>query len=227
MEIFGLTSFNLSEKDLTKSLLEVPMLVSVYNIYYPEQSVLKVLAPNQRWKIIAEQLRNKYKQLVSIWPSKDFERLGSVIKPRGVKGILTGKQILEVSKSGFIDWISVNEIPGKEKIEKVEEQFFSVKALFAAEVEGFDYSDSVQLLEERILLIKAFHRKEAIEKLKPEFEAYEEEHLNIDKRFVRWRFIEIQDVFEVGVSELDPNGTEIFSVMKHQKLKNAITGFSI
>ncbi|MNE53053.1 hypothetical protein D3C80_1477570 [compost metagenome] len=95
-----------------------------------------------------------------------------------------------------------------------------MKALFACVIEGFDYTNSIQLVEERILLLKAFNFEDAEQKAMVEFNEYtSSSHLNTDYRFVNWELVKVIDIYSVSETEIDPSGTEIFSVWKNRKVK--------
>ena len=77
----------------------------------------------------------------------------------------------------------------------------------------------MQTIEERIVLVKAFSPKDADERLRREWEAYAEPYLNSDGELVRWRMEEIIDVYELGETEIDPKGTEVYSVLTQRRMR--------
>ncbi|TLX72461.1 DUF4288 domain-containing protein [Labilibacter sediminis] len=105
------------------------------------------------------------------------------------------------------------------------ECYYSIQGLFAVRVEGFDYSNRIRFTEERIILVKAKNSKEAESKAKIEFKKYSDfEYLNSDSRLTKWEFIEILDIYETEATEIDPSGTEIFSITRNRKLKEKTAG---
>lgn len=222
MEIFGLEEFGVNESELEGELSKTDFEFSIHLKYYPEIDKLKPLTPKQRRLIICQFLRDGFKQLKEKYPRKDYELIGTRTKPRGLKGRLNGEKLSHFSQESIAERIFINNVEGRKKITKQKKSFFySVQALFAAKVEGFDYKSSIRLTEERILLVKALDSKNAEEKAMLEFNEYaKSENINGDYRFAKWEFIEIIDVYETDVQEIDPNGTEVFSIWKNRKVKS-------
>ena len=218
MKIYGLEKYEIRKIELktihSESVFDIKILIN----YFQDLDILRPLNPKERRLFIRQKSRENLKTLLKDYPSEKYTLIGTKIKPRGILGQLTGKQILELQNNSGIDQIIIKKA-GELKPQK-EEQYFSVQGLFAIIVEGFDYTDSIRFTEERIILVKALDSETAIQKANIEFKKYSDfEYLNSDFRITRWDFIEIMDVYEVDETEIDPNGTEIFSVTRNRKLK--------
>lgn len=214
MTISNLEDFGLNHTDLSGRYSEQVFKVQVYNGYYDDYDILRGLSPKERRKLVRQKNRDSFKSLCQAFPNQNYELVGTKIVPRGFIGELTGVQLAEYVKCDIGRMaviLDAGEIAEKES--SVEEKYFSIKGLFAVRVEGFDYTNSMRFTEERILLVKAVDFDEAEMKAKKEFKEYSEfDYMNSDFRFVRWEFIEILDIYETSEAEINPEGTEVYSI---------------
>ena len=60
---------------------------------------------------------------------------------------------------------------------------------------------------------------DAARRLRREFKEYEEPNLNADGYMLRWAFDRVLDVYNTMDKELDPRGTEVFSVYTERRMK--------
>lgn len=77
----------------------------------------------------------------------------------------------------------------------------------------------MQTYEERIVLVMARSFAEAERKVMREFRQYEAPSLNTSGYFYRSVFEAILDTYDVGDDAINPNGTEVFSELKHRRMK--------
>ena len=221
MKIYGLEKYEIREIELKTIHSESVFDIKILTNYFQDLDILRPLNPKERRLFIRQKSRENLKILLKDYPREKYTLIGTKIKPRGILGQLTGKQILKLQNNSAVDQIIIEKAGElKELKPQKEEQYFSVQGLFAIKVEGFDYTNSIKFTEERIILVKALDSDTAIQKANIEFKKYSDfEYLNSDFRLTRWDFIEIMDVYEVDETEIDPNGTEIFSVTRNRKLK--------
>lgn len=220
MKIYGLEDFDLREEDLIGCCAEKQLEVSIHLEYYKDVDNLRELTPKERRLIICKDLRQKLKELVKILPHNSFKLTGTRINPRAISILLTGAELLKL-RDLTAEAIFIRSIEGHVKKEQLPvESYYCVKALFACVVEGFDYTNSIQVVEERILLLKAFNFEDAGQRAMVEFNEYaSKSHLNTDYRFVKWEFVKVIDIYDVGETEIENTGTEVFSVWKRRKIK--------
>lgn len=73
-----------------------------------------------------------------------------------------------------------------------------------------------------MVLVKALNWDEAKKKARQEFDQYSQaEIFTSSSHFVKWKFLNILDIYEVGVTDIDPAGTEIYSIWKRRKLNES------
>ena len=221
MKIANLERFGIKEVELKTTYNNFLFEIKILNKYFSNLEKLKPLSPKERRLLIRQKLRDNYKVLINEYPETKYELIGTKIRPYGINGKLSGKQILELKNCKSIDQIIVLKA-GKyiERNEKKEKTYFGVKGLFAINVEGFDYKDSIRFTEERIILVKAFNIKSAEKLAKKEFKNYGNfEYLNSDYKLTRCEYIELLDIYETETSIIEDKGTEIFSETRNRKIK--------
>jgi hypothetical protein len=223
INIVGLEKYRLSENDLKGKHQNTIISWTLYFKNYQDRLQLIDLTPKERGKLICLQLRNDFKKVIKEIASSDWEIIGTKFKPRGLKGQITPRRLFDLKTIELIDRFFIEQIEGIDEIkEEKTEKFYSVIGLFAAFIEGYDYLNTTQMTEERFLLVKAIDSDDAEKKAMIEFEKYtQDEYLNDDYRYVNWKLIEIQDIYETDTDKIDPNGTEIYSIWKRRKLKTA------
>ncbi|RLD53547.1 MAG: hypothetical protein DRJ05_16275 [Bacteroidetes bacterium] len=221
MEIIELESFGIKYAELSEKYSKFYFDIRISTEYYQDIDELKKLSHKERRLLIRQKSRDSLKRIIRLYPNNYYELIGTRIIPRGIIGSVTGKQLLELEKSEPESYVTICKAGNIKQIKKEKvKQYYSVQGLFAVKVEGFDYSNSIRFIEERIILLKAIDLKEALKKAEIEFIRYGElEYLNSDFRLTKWEFIEVLDSYETGETELDLEGTEVFSICKNRKLK--------
>lgn len=95
-------------------------------------------------------------------------------------------------------------------------KWFSVKTVYRVVAEGeptrpdAEFDPSLDLLEERVVLVRAGSYDEAIERAEKEAAAYESRHTNPYGQQVLYRYLGAAEAFELFDSELG-EGTELYS----------------
>ena len=224
MKIIGLEKYRLNEIDFKDKHQDSVINGTLYFKYNRDSLQLIALTPKERGKLICQHLRDDYKKMIREIDSSDWEIIGTRYKPRGLKLQITPKRLFGLKSLELIDNFFIEQIEGIDKIEEEKtERYYSVIGLFAAFVEGYDYSNSTQMTEDRILLVKAADSDIAESRALIEFEKYtQDSYLNDEYRFVNWKLIEIQDIYETDADIIDPDGTEIYSIWKRRKIKTVV-----
>ncbi|MDO1451917.1 DUF4288 domain-containing protein [Rhodocytophaga aerolata] len=218
--IGGLEDWNLSEERLTH--LTNRACVRIH-LAYPDYKTFLAYPPAARRREIARTFREAFSALKLLLKGIPFERIGSSVRPRGVKVELPLHRVGELIREDFIGHISIEAIDGLEKkaAREPEGSFWSIKARFATQIE--DQESGLQPYEDRILLIKAVDEQDAQKKLLKSFESYEEPYLNASGRLVRWKFEKFLDAYDTSVSSIEAfsseQGVEVFSELANRKLK--------
>jgi len=212
--------FDIDIAELTTKYASSIFKVRISNSYFDDLDVLRKLTYKERRKLVRQKNRDSFKEIVQLLPNTNYELVGTKLKPVALIIDMSGQQLHLLSKSlnmGYLTIIEGNGLKKKEK--KREKRYYSVQGQFAVKVEGFDYFNSIRLVEDRIILLKAYDTNEAEDIAMKEFEEYSKfEYLNSDFRLVRMEFIKISDLYEVDESEIEEMGTEIFSTMYKKKL---------
>lgn len=231
MKISGLEDFGITPSDLSNHYATTKFQIKISFTYYPDVEGLKVYPVEQRRVLLGQYYRDQLKVVKANYPTRDYQIEGTRRIPRGITGQLTGQQLSELESNQQIKWLSVEQVEGLEKIEKPSipepdacplPMYYSVQGLFVAQFDDLDINSGVQLTEERVVLVKAMDQDEAKKKAQTEFDKYSEwEYFTSSHHFVKWKFLKILDMYDVGVSGIDPEGTEIYSIWKRRKLKES------
>jgi hypothetical protein len=223
MKIINLEKYGIEETELKTIHNNLLFEITILNKYFSNLEILKPLTPKERRLLIRQKSRDNYKELIKKYPESKYELIGTKIRPIGINGVLTGKQIIELKNCEPIEQIIILKAGKLKKIgEKKEKLYFGVKGLFAIKVEGFDYKNSLRFTEERIIIVKAFDLNKATEIAENEFKNYGNfEYLNSDFKLTKWEYIELLDIYETETSNINDKGTEIFSETKNRKIKNS------
>jgi hypothetical protein len=69
------------------------------------------------------------------------------------------------------------------------------------------------------MLVKAVTEEDAKRRLMQRWREYAEPYLNLRGELVRWKLVEVLDVYELCESEIDPAGTEVYSRIRPKTMK--------
>lgn len=214
--IYGLDKYGLTLKEL---LALKERLISVRaHICYADRSPLFRFPPETRRKKSSDMQIDLFKKLREIWPSDDFEIIGSKTRPGGLSGQIKAADLPKLLKKNIVAHIWVENIDGikKRKPEK-KKLWFAVKAHFAIQIEG--QTSGYQDVEERTVIVKAYDCNDAKKRLMKDFREYDSPHLNKYGYMVRWHFEKVVDVYEIIENTIDPNGTEVYSEFIRRRVK--------
>jgi len=189
------------------------------HIRYPKVSSIFPLPPDERKRKTDQSLREKFQSVKKRWPAKEFEIIGTKIRPSGIEGEVEAQAIAEILTVREFDHIWIESVQGRKRSTVPDNTlyWFGVKAIFAIQVEG--KKTGLQTYEERIVILKAKTFEDAERRVLKEFKAYGNPYLNGDGEMVRWQFEKILDTYAIQEEELDPKGTEVFSVLKGRRMK--------
>ncbi|QMU27869.1 DUF4288 domain-containing protein [Adhaeribacter radiodurans] len=231
MNINGLEDFGITVSDLVNQYADRKMDIRISFPYYPDLASLKPLTPKERKVVVSHYFRKQLKLVKSIYPTTHYQIVGSRNQPRGITGQLTGQQIAGLQSNQTIKWLNVEQVEGLPQIQPeagpepkacVLPLYYNIMGLFVATFDDLDTTTGIRLTEERMVLVKALNRGEAIQKAQVEFGRYSQaEILTSSYHFNKWKFLKVLDVYELGVSGIDPEGTEVYSIWKRRKLKES------
>ncbi|MES2732577.1 MAG: DUF4288 domain-containing protein [Bacteroidota bacterium] len=218
-KITGLEDWNLTEENIKN--LKNKAVIKIH-LSYPDYKSIIQFTTAQRRKIIAKTFRDEFNEVKLILKQIPFERLGSSIRPRGIKTELPLNQVWELIQKEFrahISIVSIEEM--EEKEEEVMPCFWSIKARFAIQIENA--KGGMQGYEDRIMLICALDQEDAQQKLLKSLESYAKPYLNSSGRLVRWKFEKFLDAYSTDIYSADDfmndKGVEVYSELGNRKLK--------
>lgn len=172
------------------------------------------------------------RRLLDLWYKEKFEQIQAEVALRNIKLSKRGKynsfdcelDANELPKLLAIDGITmvtISKIEGLKPIKQRELkrlEWYIVQARFIWEVEG--QTQGMQMVEDQMLLVRAYDFDDAEQRLQQKFIEYGEPYLNSDGEMVRIRLDRVLDVFETTIiDKVDPNGEEIFYTIKHRRMR--------
>ncbi len=97
--------------------------------------------------------------------------------------------------------------------------WFCVWGVVAIQIEG--RTRGLVDVEDRLMLVMAWDEKDARRRLRAQWKAYAQPYMNPHGYMVRWKLMEIREVYAPWVDEIDPRGTEIYSRIRSIRMKPA------
>jgi hypothetical protein len=213
--LLGLEDYRLKLGDLRR-LGDRRIDISV-SLRAPDFKPLFPLPPQERNAWLHEFLSEALGRVRSRWP-------GTAIVPRGNNlpwtsdSTIEARHLPDILRYLELSSVFVEKIRGlRKKREPRQLSFFAVRGRVALQVEG--QTEGLMSMEDRIVIVRAFSAEDAERRLKPEWESYGEPYLNSNGEMVRWHLVEIEDVYELDTSEIDPRGTEVYSRLSRHRVR--------
>jgi hypothetical protein len=181
---------------------------------------LRPLTPRRRDARLRATLKRQLARLVRRFPGA---ALRSRAPRRGswtLDGSLPANQIARLASRPEVASVWVSAIAGRTKYRRRPEQsWFCVVGCVAIQVEG-QRTGRIDI-EDRFVLVRAYDRQDAIDRLRPEWDRYARPYLNPHGYLVRWQLVDVKEVYSVPGDELSPRGTEVYSRLRTVKMKPA------
>jgi len=135
-----------------------------------------------------------------------------------INGTLPANEMKPLAARSEVQSIFINRIAGlRRKRQTPCERWFCVWGKVAVQVEG--QTRGRVTIEDRFVLVKARGTKGAQRRLSREWRDYATPYLNSDGHAVRWKLVGIEDVYELNDDNIDPHGTEVYSRLRHERMK--------
>lgn len=169
-----------------------------------------------------ENMRSRYPDLSfqikgakpSVATARRWSELPTTLKVRG-----TARRILELASAAGVRLIYVTQIAGhrRHRSRKTQLEWYCVRALVVIRVERAE--SGLQNTEDRFMLVRASSFEDAKKHLRKQWREYETPYLNSEGRMVSWHLDRIVDVYQTSETEIDPNGTEVYSKLGHRRMR--------
>lgn len=200
--------------------------VSIY-LSYTDTTQIIDLEPKQRTKVIDRDMKSKFKQLLSLKLFNNYELIGTIRRPRGVKVKIHFDELEPLSCRDTVENVFIEEVTHAKKVRKPKpraSKFYCVRMTVVIEIEGLN--TKMQSIEDRFVLIRAKSADDAYDKLDKRKDEYAAPYLNPSGRLVRWRIESFDDCYETDIYNIKdlehPEGAEVYSKLKTRKSKDAV-----
>lgn len=183
-------------------------------------STLLPLAPKERDTRLRIALKDQLRRLNQRFP---HAKLSSRDKRKGswtLDGTLPARQVCGFAARPEIQYVQVHSISGRRPARTPKQPaWFCVWGVVAIQIEG--RRNGMVDVEDRLVLVKAFDVQNAQRRLQTEWARYAKPYMNPYGQLVRWKLISVRDVYAVGPDNLDPRGTEVYSRLRSERMKDA------
>lgn len=219
-------TIDLSNWELDSGYDDEQRLVTVtIHLQYPELNSFLELKPRKRIKAIDKDQIEKLNKLLSSSGIQNYELVGTVKRPLGLKTTISLKLLREIQWDNLISGISIHDISNATKLpEKIEpvEKFYCVRMTVVIYIEGI--ASKKHKGEDRFILIKAKSFDEAYEKAELQKKRYTTPYLNSSGRLVKWQIETFDDCYETDILSYEDlesdEGVEVYSKLKKIKRKS-------
>jgi hypothetical protein len=213
--IYGLDPFGVTDKGLRRLGRKR---VEFYAQFRASSRSLFALPPIERGLRLRDILDSHYARLIAAFPDAELRRRAGCDRWT-VEGVIGAERLQDLAKRKEIECVWVSSIEGlrARRRRAKAKGWFCVWGIVAVQIE--DFEKGLVTVEDRLVLVKAFDEKDAERKLRKEWRSYAEPYMNHEGRLVRWKLIRIQDVYDLICDEIDPNGTEVYSRLRDERMK--------
>lgn len=131
----------------------------------------------------------------------------------------TARSILALSESPGVSSIYITRIAGHRPRppQAAPLTWYCVRASVVIRVERAKRGN--QSTEDRFVLVRACSFEDAKTRLKQQWREYATPYLNSDGRMVSWSLDKVTDIYDTGETEIDPNGTEVYSKLGQRRIR--------
>jgi len=77
----------------------------------------------------------------------------------------------------------------------------------------------MQTTEDRFILVRASSAEDAKKRLKRQWRDYANPYLNSKGQMVSWSLEKVTDVYDIGETEINPTGTEVYSKLGKRRMR--------
>lgn len=218
MAVSGLQDYRLTVSGLAR-LGASPVAFSLQLLGIP-LAKLRPLAPRERDSRLRATLKKQLAGLVRRFPQAGLRSRDPRKGSWTIDGTLPANQIRRLAMQPEVAELRVIEIAERQRRRpSAKEGWFCVWGVVAIQIEG--QRSGRTDVEDRLVLVKGYDVQDAVNRLRPEWERYAEPYLNPDGYLVRWQLVDIKDVYSVYDEKLSPEGTEVYSRLRTEKMKPA------
>jgi hypothetical protein len=228
MQIMGLQNFNLTKASL-RQLGSRHTLAHVYLRTYDVTPTLRRMPPEHRLAYVANRVDRWIKELCrahsrlsfqvvggspSKGPVRQWSQLPSTLVAQGAV-----RDVLRLIQAAGISSVYITKVAGvtRSTSRKPRLRWYCVRALVIIRVERF--RTGMQTVEDRFVLVRALSVADAQKRLRRQWRAYAAPYFNSEGRMVSWSFGKVIDVYDVGESEIDSDGTEVYSKLSKRRMR--------
>ena len=214
--IIGLEDFGLTVATLTRLRTRV-VRVSI-QLRGQTLTTLRRLPPKKRDVTLRRALARQLERVRRAFPEIEFVSRGKRKPSWTIDASVPAHLVVALASRVEIKQVMLGAIEGRRKrVRRSGPAWFCVWGVVAIQIEG--KTKGAVSLEDRLVLVRATSPDDATRRLERLWSKYAEPYMNPDGYLVRWKFISVQDVYELPDNEIDPRGTEVYSRLRRARMR--------
>ena len=228
MPVTGLENFMLTRVSFRR-LGNRKVLAYVNLRTYDITPVVQRLLPSKRLAYIAARVDRWIQRLYRLHPELSFQMENGTLSGKSVRRWSQLPSRLTVRGPAHEVWglaeaigvrsIHVTSVAGhrRRRSRKSPLAWYCVRAFVVIRVERAKLGK--QSTEDRFVLVRASSFEDAKKRLNRQWRKYATPYLNSDGQMVSWSLDRVIDVYDIGETELDPDGTEVYSKLGQRRMR--------
>jgi hypothetical protein len=216
--VVGLGEFGLTQTDLRRLGDRRVGVTARIDAYRMTPAVVS-RSPRERQEYLNARASRWVEALARKWPSDSFSVVPRTAIPTEIRSVVKARDVLEIAKFSELSSVCVTKIAGmrKRRRSREKDEFFCVRARVAIQVEGS--SRGYQSWEDRFVLVRASGFEDAERRLEKQWRQYAAPYINPAGELVRWKLEKVLDVYATRETEIDPEGTEVYSKLGQRRMR--------
>ncbi len=224
----GLEGFGLDENSF-RVLGDRVVQAYVYLQSYDVTLAVRRLRPSRRFAYLSRRVDRWLKSLYRRHPQLSFEMKAGKLPENGTRPwaelpvtlavSCSAQEALAIASCAGVQSVYVVRVAGRRRRRspKPRLEWYCVRALVVILVERA--ASGLQSIEDRFVLVRALSFEDAKKRLQRQWREYAAPYLNSNGQMVSWQLDHVTDVYQVGETEIDPAGTEVYSKLSSRRMR--------
>jgi hypothetical protein len=191
------------------------------NIQLTGRTVLALwsLRPRARDMALRATLAKQLARLRLRFPQIQFVSRGTGKPSWTIDAVVPARRVRQLANAPEVRYVSLDSVEGRRKRSRPRVlAWFCVWGVVAVQVEG--QKDGLVTVEDRLMLVRAWGREDAVRRLRRKWSTYAEPYMNPYGNLVRWQLVNVQEVYDIYDDSIDPRGTEVFSRLRNVRFRS-------
>jgi hypothetical protein len=228
VRVYGLGRFGLGETFLRR-LGDRKVLADVHLRTFDVTTAVQRLRPAKRFGYISVRVAQWIRRIYRRYPKISFRAKAGYSPDRRVRRWsqlpsrlmvrATAREVVSLAKATGVSAVYVTGVAGRRRRRSPKSSlgWYCVRAFVVIRIERA--KSGLQSTEDRFILVRAASIEDAKRRLTRQWREYASAYLNPNGQIVSWSVEKVVDVYDTGATEIDPDGTEIYSKLGHRRMR--------